>query len=151
VNQQHVFHTKCLRASDQGGFSSHLSVLFFFCVLIAPSLGVRGLFNSLLTTGHGTHDQQRLSTCGNGLWQQCIRRFVRQVLFAGEDPYERATLLRHVVTDCPAQHWIASFERVQYRALRHLAHEVQRHFTIHARQRSQMCRKDDPYHFLSRS
>jgi hypothetical protein len=82
---------------------------------------------------HGTHDQKRLGSCLDWVWQRRIRRLVRQILLAGEEPHERSALLRYVVADCPAQHRIASLDRVKHRALRHQTLEVQQYLAVDAR------------------
>src|SRR5579863_2582297 len=40
-----------------------------------------------------------------------------QIFLAGEEAQERPALLRDVVADCPAQHWIAGLERIENRTL----------------------------------
>src|SRR5437763_5633745 len=70
-----------------------------------------------------------------------------QVLLTGEEPQERSALLRDVVADSPPQPWIAGFERVEDRALRHRSLDLQLHLAVHTRQRPQMCREHDSNHF----
>ena len=65
---------------------------------------------------------------------------------AGEEPQERPALLRDVVADRPAQHRIAGLERVEDRALRGRALDVELHLAVDLRQRPQMIRKHDADH-----
>src|SRR3989442_15816601 len=99
-----------------------------------------------LAAGHGTHDQKRLCAHRDRVGQRGIRRFVGQILRAGEEPQERSALLRDVVADRPAQHRIAGLERVEDRALRGLTFNVELHLSVHARKRPQMCRELDSDH-----
>ncbi len=50
--------------------------------------------------------------------RRLVRQFVRAILSARKEPHERAALLRDLITNGPAQHGIARFERVEHRALR---------------------------------
>jgi hypothetical protein len=43
---------------------------------------------------------------------------MRQVLFAGKKPKKCPPLLRVVIANRPAQHWISSFESIENRAHR---------------------------------
>src|SRR2546426_5479397 len=99
-----------------------------------------------LAAGHRSHDQKRLCAHRDRVGQRGIRRFVGQILLAGEDPHERSALLREVIADRPAQHRIAGLERVEDRALRGLTLDVERHLAVDVRQRPQMCRKHDSDH-----
>src|SRR2546426_1701400 len=99
-----------------------------------------------LAAGHRPHDQKRLRANRDRVGQRGIRRFVGQILLAGEDPHKRAALLRDVIADRPAQHRIAGLERVEDRALRGLTLDVERHLAVDVRQRPQMCRKHDSDH-----
>jgi hypothetical protein len=51
-----------------------------------------------------------------------------------------------MVTDRPAQHRIASLERVEHRALRDWASHVEFYIAPNMRQRSEMRRKDNSDH-----
>ena len=44
---------------------------------------------------------------------------MRQIFFAGEEPHERAALVRHVIANRAARAWDSGFERVEDRAQRH--------------------------------
>src|SRR5213593_2557955 len=54
-------------------------------------------FSSLLAAGHGPHDEKRLGPVRDRVGQRGIRRFVGQILLAGEEPHERPALVRDVV------------------------------------------------------
>src|SRR5438067_1731175 len=77
-----------------------------------------------------------------------IRRLVRQVPLAGEEPQEGPPPLGDVVADRAAQHGIAGLERVQHRAPRDPARDVELHLALHLRQRPQVRRQ---YHADHRS
>ena len=47
-----------------------------------------------LAAGHRTHDEKRLTTRGDRFGQRGIRRFVGQILLAGEEPQVRPAPLR---------------------------------------------------------
>src|SRR5437763_3745101 len=72
---------------------------------------------------------------------------MRNILFAGEEPQERATLLRGVIADCPLQHRITRLKRVEDRAQRDRTFDLERHVAVYLRQRPQMCREYDSDHF----
>ena len=69
-----------------------------------------------------------------------------EVLLAGEEPHERAALLRDVIADRSAQHRIARLECVEDGALRDRAFNVELHFAIDVRELPQMEREHDPDH-----
>src|SRR5207245_9861478 len=75
-----------------------------------------------------------------------ILQVVGQILLAGEEPYERSSLLRDVVADRAAQHRIGGLERVKDRALRRLTVKVERHLVVDMRERPQMRGKHDSNH-----
>src|SRR6266849_2790050 len=99
-----------------------------------------------LAAGHRTHNQKRLRANRDRVGQRGIRRFVGQIPLAGEDPHERAALLRDVVADRPAQHRIGGLERVENRALRDRTPNVEFHLALDARQRPKMRREHDSDH-----
>jgi len=104
--------------------------------------------------GNSANNKKRLRSRRYCFRQRGVRQFMGPIFRAGEEPQERAALLRNVVANCPAQHGITGFERVEDRALRDLAFDVEIDFDIHfaanARQRSQMCGKLDADHRSSR-
>ena len=57
-----------------------------------------------------------------------------QILLAGEESHERPPLLRDLITDGPTQRRIAGLQRVEDRALRDWARDVELHFATGARQ-----------------
>src|SRR5260370_30171810 len=71
---------------------------------------------------------------------------MRQILPAGEEPQERATLLAHVLADRAAQHRVTSLQRVEDRLLGDLRRNVELHLARHARQRPEMGRQRDANH-----
>src|SRR5438105_13314633 len=75
--------------------------------------------------------------------QRCIRRLVRQVLLAREEPYERAALSSRVVTYGAPQHRIGGLQCVEDGALRHRALHVERDLVADVCKRPQMMRKHD--------
>src|SRR5438876_3864835 len=99
-----------------------------------------------LTAGHGPDDQKGLGARRDRVGQRGVRRFVGQILLAGEEPHERPAPLRDVVADGPAQHRIAGLERVEDRALRDRTFDVDLHLALDARQLPQMWREYDADH-----
>src|SRR6202158_2873817 len=70
-----------------------------------------------LTAGDGSDDEERFGPCRHRLGQRRIRRFVGEILLAGVEPDEGATLVRDLVADRAAQHRIAGLDRIDYRLL----------------------------------
>ena len=66
-----------------------------------------------LTACHGADDEQRLIAVDYRCRQRVIRGVVRQVLFAGEEAYERPSPMGRLVADRAAQGGIAGFEGVK--------------------------------------
>jgi hypothetical protein len=89
-----------------------------------------------LSASDGADHQKRLGSIGDRLRQRIVRRFVGEILGAGEEPNERTALLRHVVAHGSAQRRVAGLQRVQHGALRHDALNNESHFAFHFRQRS---------------
>ena len=79
--------------------------------------------------------------------QRGVRRFVGQVLLAGEEAQHRPALAGDVVADRSAQHRIAGFQRLEDRALRDWCLDGELHLAADVRQRSQMLRDYDSDHF----
>src|SRR5690242_3742857 len=69
-----------------------------------------------------------------------------QILFTGEEPDERAPLLRDVVADRPAKRRIRGLERVEHCALGHLTLYIKLHFAVYAGKCPQMRWKNHPDH-----
>jgi hypothetical protein len=99
-----------------------------------------------LSASDGTDNHERLFAGGNCVWQGGIGRLVRQIFLAGKESQERAALLRYVVADRPAQHWIGRLERVKNRALRDLARHFDRDFAPDTGQVPEMRREYDLDH-----
>src|SRR5262245_43857756 len=91
-----------------------------------------------LPAGNSPDDHERLGTSRYRFRERGVRRFVRQVLRAGEEAHEGASLLRNMVTDCSAQHRITGLEAVENRALRDFALHVQMDLAGNARELAQM-------------
>src|SRR5438876_2956536 len=104
------------------------------------------IVGTALAAGNGPDDEKRFCPRRDRVGQRGVRRFVGQILLAGEEPQERTALLRDVVADRPAQHWIARLERVNDRALRGLTLNVELHLAADARQSPQMWREYDSDH-----
>ena len=75
----------------------------------------------ILAAGNCAHDEKWLRPGRDSVGQRTVRRFVRHILFACEEPQKRPATLRHVVADGPAKHRIASLEHIEHQALRDLA------------------------------
>jgi len=71
---------------------------------------------------------------------------VRQIFLASKEAQKRPPLSRHLIANRPAQHGIASLERIKHRSLRDRAIDLKLNFTAGVRQRSQMLREYDTDH-----
>src|SRR5579862_4503786 len=100
----------------------------------------------LLTAGKRSYDEEGLRSRGNSIGERGIWRLMRQVLLTGEETQKWTALLRDAIADRAAQHWIASLERVEHRALGDPTLDVDLYFTVDLRQRSQMGWKLDSNH-----
>src|SRR5258707_14342462 len=87
-------------------------------------------YASVSPAGDGPHQQERLRPRRDGVGQRGVRRFMRQILSTGEEPHKRTALVRDVLANRPAQHRIAGLERVEDRALRGLALDLELHLAI---------------------
>ena len=99
-----------------------------------------------LTAGNGAEDDKGFRPRCDRIGKRGIRRLMREILLAGEEPQERPALLGHLIADRPAQHRIAGLKRVEDRALRDRALDIELDLTTNLRQGSQMVRKDDADH-----
>ena len=99
-----------------------------------PEPGTRSL-----AARHRADDQERLRTGRHRIGQRSVGRLVGQVLLAREEAHERPALLRDVIADRPAQHRVARLERVEHRALRHRAVDVERHLAVARRASVRRC------------
>jgi transglutaminase-like putative cysteine protease len=70
-------------------------------------------FEPFLSAGNGSYDQKWLHPGRDCVGQLRVRRFMGEILRAGEKPQEWAALLRDVIADRAPQHGIASFQYVQ--------------------------------------
>src|SRR6185436_16124091 len=102
------------------------------------------LFRS--AAGDRSDDEKRLVSTRDRVGQRGIRRLVRQVLLAGEEPQERAALPGRMVADRPSQHRVAGLERIQDRALGHRTLDLELDVSVDAGQRPQMRRQRDADH-----
>jgi len=99
-----------------------------------------------LATRHRGDDQVRFLTHGDLLGQQRVGLGVRQVLLAGEEPDERPPLAAVLVTYRAAQHRVPGLQRVEHRALGHLARDRQLNLAVDSGQGAQVRRKHEPDH-----
>ena len=72
--------------------------------------------------------------------------FVREVVFASEEPDEWTPLPGEVIADCAAQHRVARFERIEDASLRHPSGDIEDGFAGDVRQTAQMRRQNDANH-----
>src|SRR5438309_5533744 len=94
----------------------------------------------------GTDHKEGFLPGGDFVRQWCIRRLVREILLAREEPYERAALPSRVVTYGASQHRIGALHCIEDGALRHRALHVERDLVADVRERPQMMRKHDADH-----
>src|SRR5437899_12059840 len=99
-----------------------------------------------LAAGNGPYDDKGLLSGRDRIGQRGVRRLMGQILLTGEEAQERPALLRDVVADGAAQHGIAGLERVEDRALRDLALDLEHQLAADVRQVSQMWREYDSDH-----
>ena len=99
-----------------------------------------------LTAGNGAEDDKGFRPRCDRIGKRGIRRLMREILLAGEEPQERPALLGDLIADRPAQHRIAGFKRVEDGALRGWTPDVEFDLAANLRQGSQMVRKDNSDH-----
>src|SRR5262245_4823090 len=117
------------------------------CIAVSFSMSQRpATVNRALPAGNGPHDPEGLRPRRHRLGQRGVGRLVRQVLFAGEKAQHRPALVRTVVADRPAQHRIAGLQRVEDRALRRHALDLELNLALDARQHPQMIRQHHSDH-----
>jgi hypothetical protein len=80
------------------------------------------------TAGNRPHNQQGLGPAGDGIGQQGIRGFVRQILGAGEKSQERPAQARDMVANRPFEDRITSLEGVEDRTHRDRVRDLELHF-----------------------
>lgn len=103
-------------------------------------------FAVLLTACDGSQDNKRLFAGGHGVRQGLVRRLVRQIILTGEEPHEGPTLLRDVVADRAAKHWIPGFQSIQHGTLSYRAVDLDLNFAVDVSEGSKMGRKNDSDH-----
>src|SRR5215469_14056530 len=69
----------------------------------------------LAPPGDGAEDDKGLLARRDGIGQRSVGGVMREVLLAGEEAQESATLQRAVVANGPAQHGILGLERIEDR------------------------------------
>src|SRR6266705_599339 len=89
-------------------------------------------------SGNRPDDEKRLRPRRDRVGERGIRRLVRQVPLARKEPQKRPAPLGDVIADRAAQHGIAGLERVQHRAPRDPARNVELHLAFDLRQRPQV-------------
>ncbi len=90
----------------------------------------------VLASGNGSDDEKRFFPRSDRLWQWDVRRLVRKILLASKEAQEWPALLRDVIADCPTQHRIAGFKRIEHRAQRDRTLDIERHLATNMCQRS---------------
>src|SRR4051812_17519726 len=114
---------------------------------IAPAASIDSFARCESAAGDRADDEERLGAGGYGVGQRRVRRFVREIFLAREEPHERSPPLRLAIANRSAKHRVSSFDRVKDRPLRHRRSDLNAHLpTIDGRERSQMLWKDDSYH-----
>ena len=101
------------------------------------------------TARYGSYDQKRLSPRYDGCGQGGIRRFVGEVLLAGEEPYKGPALSGDVIAERAAECWIGGLERVEEGSLRGLPFDMKFNLSVHTRQYAQMSWECDADHHRS--
>src|SRR5690349_7361830 len=96
--------------------------------------------NRTLPAGDGADNEEGLGPGGDRVWQGSVGRVVRHVFLARIESDEGTALLRDVVADRPAQHRVLRLQRVQDRALRDWAGDLDPHLAAGAGERLKMCR-----------
>jgi hypothetical protein len=99
-----------------------------------------------LSACDSAHDKEGLGPFCNRIGQGSIKWIVRDVFPAGKESHQRPALFCFVIADGAAQHWIFFFNRVDYRAHRRRAVEIDVYFITHLRERAKMMRKNDANH-----
>src|ERR1051326_6035788 len=110
---------------------------------------LRGLPARRLASGYGADDEEGFFAGCDGFGQWCLGRFVREILFAGEEADESAASASVMISDGAAQHRVTAFKCVQDGALCNGPVNFQGHFAINAGQIPQMNWQFNAYHFAS--
>jgi hypothetical protein len=107
-------------------------------------------YGDYLATRNCTDDQEWFRSIRNRIWQRRIGGFMRQIFAAREKTDHWSANLRHMITHCPAQHRIFSFNCVQQRALSQRSVELKSYFPLDVRQRTQIRRKNNANHWMNK-
>ncbi len=99
-----------------------------------------------LSSRHGPYDQQWLRSAYHNCGEGSIRRFVREILLAGEKANERPSAFRHVIADGASQHRILTLQGIEDRIHRNWAGNIQRDFAADSRECPQMLWQNHTYH-----
>src|SRR5687768_15285785 len=106
---------------------------------IRPQLFTKpGTRHAHSAAGHRADHDEGLVPCEDEVRQWSVGRSVREVLFAGEEAYERAALLRTDVAHGAPQHRVLGLERVEDRLLRRLTVEVDFDLSVDLGERAQV-------------
>src|SRR5271156_3152968 len=95
---------------------------------------------------NGADDEERFPSRGNLVRQRGVQLLMRKVFPAGEESQEGPAFLRDVIAYRSAQHRVAAFERVEYRALRNLTFDIETYLPADVREPAKVRRKLDSYH-----
>ena len=99
-----------------------------------------------LSAGQGPHDQKRLGPGGHFRWEPIVGGGMRQILPAGEEPDEGATLVGRVVANRAPKRRVTGLQRIEDGALGDRAWKLEGHFPGDLRQGSEVIRKHNPDH-----
>jgi hypothetical protein len=84
------------------------------------------------------NDVKRFIPRRNLIRQRSIRRIVRNILLTSEESHQRPALLRHVISDGTAEHWVFRFQRIENTSLRDGTPNFQFHLTLNGGESSQV-------------
>jgi len=92
------------------------------------------------------HNKEGLGPFRDCIREGGVRRIVRHVFATDKESDHRPALVRFVIANCSAQHRIIGFECVEKRLDRDSTVKIDMYLVAHARERTQMMRKDDTDH-----
>src|SRR5581483_4321474 len=96
--------------------------------------------------GQGPDHQERLGAARHRLGERRVRRLVREVPLAGEEPHERPAAVREVVPDGAGEHGVGGLERVEHGALGDRALDPDPYLAVHPGEAAEVLRQHDPDH-----
>jgi hypothetical protein len=99
-----------------------------------------------LAAGDGADDEERFFAGRDFGREQGVRRFVRDILGAGEEAQEGAALQGVVIADGAAKHWVARFEFIEHGAQCGRSGEFKSDLAAHVSQRAEMRGEYDANH-----